>query len=257
MGQGVVYLRARAANDSEQVSQLLMGATVAVLGEDAGFYRVEGPDTYRGWADSRYLCPVSDTERSEVKSVFAEVRELPSGDAPLVVRLPCLAKVERLHEIDGPFERVRLPFGETGWVSSHVFVPRPVLLPEEIGASAVRFAHEFLGTPYLWGGSSSFGLDCSGLVQYCYCLAGVNLRRDADIQRDDARMFHVKQNGVLDYAELLSGDLVFFGRPERITHVGMHLSGNTVYSCGGRTRDNHQRVGRRPLLPRLCGCAAA
>ena len=86
----------------------------------------------------------------------------------------------------------------------------------------------FSGTPYLWGGSSSFGLDCSGFVQLCYLICGITLRRDADIQRNDPRFFPVERN------QLQPGDLVFFGKPDRITHVGMHLEGNAfIHAAGG------------------------
>ena len=91
------------------------------------------------------------------------------------------------------------------------------------------FAQSFLGTPYLWGGSSAFGLDCSGFVQYAYRMVGIELRRDADIQRDDPRFVPAPVRDVARAGDdLKPGDLVFFGKPDRITHVGMHLGSTTI-----------------------------
>jgi cell wall-associated NlpC family hydrolase len=95
-------------------------------------------------------------------------------------------------------------------------------------ADAAVLALRFIGTPYLWGGGSAFGFDCSGLVQFCYAMQGIQLRRDADIQRSDTRFRQVPT----DRHEC--GDLVFFGSDDRITHVGMDLGDGTfVHAAGG------------------------
>jgi len=130
-------------------------------------------------------------------------------------------------ERDGGWTSVTLPDATTrGWLPTHTLTPFPT--HDAVSAAAATWGAEFRGTPYLWGGSSSFGLDCSGFVQLCYRLAGVNLRRDADIQRNDHRFYPVAQDA------LLPGDLVFFGKPDNITHVGMHFAGETfIHSAGG------------------------
>lgn len=229
VAHNVVHLRAKPTNDSEQASQTLMGRTLTGLWEEKGWVWSEGDDTYRGWADKRWLVPNNNLPLSEITSVFAELRTQPDDAAPLLLRLSILTAVHRTGEQNGDFERVLLPDGVTdGWLPLHSFVPLPVLSPNEIAPYAATRGRDFLGTPYLWGGSSSFGLDCSGFVQLCYRLAGIHLRRDADIQRDDPRWFHVEQS------DLAPGDLVFFGTPERITHVGMHFADNLfLHAAGG------------------------
>jgi cell wall-associated NlpC family hydrolase len=225
----VVHLRAEPRGGSEQVSQTLMGRTLEVLKEGNGWVWTQGDDTYRGWADLRWLAPEVDAPLTPVTAIFADLRAEPRGNATLLARLPILAEVAVGAERDGGWTSVTLPDGVTrGWLPTQVLLPLPSFAADAIPDAAATWGAEFRGTPYLWGGSSSFGLDCSGFVQLCYRLAGLNLRRDADIQRDDPRFYPVAQS------ELLPGDLVFFGKPDAITHVGMHFAGNTfIHSAGG------------------------
>jgi cell wall-associated NlpC family hydrolase len=225
----VVHLRAEPRGGSELVSQTLMGRTLDVLKEEGGWAWTQGDDTYRGWADLRWLAGEADAPLTLVTAVFADLRAEPRDNAALLVRLPILASVALGAERDGGWTSVTLPDGTTrGWLPTHALTPLPRIADDAIPATAVKWGAEFRGTPYLWGGSSSFGLDCSGFVQLCYRLATLNLRRDADIQRDDPRFYPVVQD------ELMPGDLVFFGKSESITHVGMHFAGNTfIHSAGG------------------------
>jgi NlpC/P60 family/Bacterial dipeptidyl-peptidase Sh3 domain len=210
--------------ESERVSQALLGASLTALDEaESSWVYVEGDDTYRGWTERRLLTESAPVSNAQVWTPFADVRIHPEAHSELRVRLSLGSKLIALPEERAGWRAVTLPDGTQGWTREENLAP--------VSRDPVGWARELLGTPYLWGGSSAFGLDCSGLVQLCYRLAGVAvLRRDADIQRSDPRFSPV------EFENLQPGDLVFFGKKEteKITHVGMQLdAGRFIHAAGG------------------------
>ena len=127
------------------------------------------------------------------------------------------ARLEVTEEHD---ERVRviLPDDRALWMRRNDVVikeadsPRPQSTVQQVLETAKRF----LGLPYMWGGTTPLGIDCSGFVQIAYYLHGVSLLRDSSIQYTQPGLLPVERE------ELKPGDLVFFGR-KAITHVGMIL----------------------------------
>lgn len=219
----VVDLWCRSSRDSERVSQLLLGSCVQVLQLQDNWVHVESEDTYRGWMERRFLSPFAGFDM-RIEVPFATLRLL---DSDIGVRLPMGARLKAVREPMPGTLWGELPDGSRVQCAAGESAPFVRAKSPDVEATA-RLALQFLGTPYLWGGGSAFGFDCSGLVQFCYGMQGVVLRRDADIQRSDHRFVEVA------FEELQSGDLVFFGSTEKITHVGMDLgNGSFVHSAGG------------------------
>ena len=214
------------------VSQATLGQTVAVLETRGGFARVRTPDAYEGWipaaaiADHAPSAPRYATSGRvvEVTSLMANVyREPDVTTARPLVQAPLATRLEVAG--DGPSVRwlaARLPGGAPGWVQAGDVrpvdpqVPRHRGTPDEIVATARRF----LGVPYLWGGMTARGIDCSGFVSRVYHANGVVLPRDADMQFEDPTAAPVAREA------LEPGDLLFFGRDaQHISHVGLYVGG--------------------------------
>jgi cell wall-associated NlpC family hydrolase len=213
------------------VSQALLGQVVEVVEAFDGFLKVQTPDRYQGWMPRGALRVYDDATSPryasrgtvlDVTSLMANLYRTPDvtaarprAQAPLGTRLEV---VEGPQAPENRWITVRLPVGEWAYVQAgdgrlgDAAAPRPRAGEADLVATARRF----LGVPYLWGGMSAQGLDCSGLVSQVYAAHGVTLPRDADLQFDDPAAAPV------DKAQLRPGDLVFFGK-SKVTHVGMYV----------------------------------
>ncbi len=223
----------RTSNDAvELVSQAVLGTNVKILAWETNggekWYQIETPDTYKGWmiGTSLLVRPeggkpyASEGPVFEVTSLMANIYAVPDVTerkplivAPIGSRLAAGDCKERWCE-------VTLPCGMKAWVQAgdgevkDAAVARKKLTPEE----TVTLAKRFLGTPYLWGGNSPLGIDCSGYAQLLYRLSGIEILRDADIQMTSSGLAEVARG------DERTRDLIFFGRAiDKISHVGMMI----------------------------------
>jgi cell wall-associated NlpC family hydrolase len=215
------------SEDVDVVSQAIFGSTVVLVEEKSGWAKVRTGDDYTGWmllvalrrydiADHAYA---STGTVAQVEDLSANVYREPSvtKHQPLLA-LPFAARLEVVVEPEndgGHWLKVRLPEGSSAWIQRGDvnLNPRPLSIKETI-----EFAKRFLGITYLWGGTSSFGFDCSGFTQMLVSRRGILMPRDADVQAAWAGVVPVKRS------KLQAGDLLFFGEsPQRITHTGMYI----------------------------------
>jgi hypothetical protein len=211
------------STDADVVSQAIYAAPVAVLEEAGGWSRIRTADDYTGWVESMALIAQPGVYGSsgrvvQVRSLFAHVyrEDSVTRHAPLVtVPFETLLEVEPGDAPSERWMRVRLPDGRRGAIQRGdvAVAPAPLDIPDTIA-----LARRFLGLPYTWGGTSSFGFDCSGFTQMLVRQRGRVMPRDASVQ--------AKWNGSAPVAaaDLRPGDLLYFGASaERITHTGLYL----------------------------------
>jgi gamma-D-glutamyl-L-lysine dipeptidyl-peptidase len=260
----VADLRALPSAESELVDQAHYGENVEVLGENGEWRYVQGPDQYFGWARLDDLAVLTGVaERYVVAVLLADVRDVPRPDAAVIARMPAGTSVPPIvaseEQPDGTHRPIRYdhPRGwrEThlgpGWLTGYVATPDLVDvrdLPHRAPTADdyLKTAESFIGIPYLWGGTTALGLDCSGLVQQVYRLNGVALPRDADQQAMLGRRVE----------EARAGDLMFFGAAS-VTHVALAtsatefihapMSGGVVER--GRLGGDRNLLGIRRYLP--------
>jgi cell wall-associated NlpC family hydrolase len=212
---------------ADVVSQAVCGASVALVEEKGDWVKVRTPDDYTGWMLSSALRRYSPGDRAyastgtvaQVENPFANVY----GESSVtkhqpVLTLPFAARLEVTSEPEnngGRWLNVRLADGRTAWIQRGdvSLNPRPLGIKETI-----ELAKRFLGFTYLWGGTSSFGFDCSGFTQMLVGQRGMVMPRDADLQAAWSGVVPVKRS------KLQAGDLLFFGEsPQKITHTGMYI----------------------------------
>lgn len=247
----VANVRGRPAHSAEMVTQTIMGWPVRVLKRQAGWYMVHTePEGYLGWIEELQLTRVSAESRHAWESAplvivtvpTAIAREAEDVAADPVTDLVFGALVRATSDSDGPWTAIILPDGRRGFVRrDDVAVYSAWQGARSPVASAItRTARQFMGAPYLWGGTSAKGFDCSGLTKTVYHFHGIELPRDADQQADEG-------TGVAIDAKLTglqSGDLLFFGtaskdgKPERITHVAIHVGNLEFIHASGLVRRN-------------------
>jgi len=219
------------------VSQAIYGSNVTLLTARGEWCRIQTADHYKGWVPSRQLRLVQNGDGYatagtivQVESLFANLyrepdvtRHKPVLTIPFESRLEVIPeeaeasgekKIPKNGGHDG-WLQVRLPDKRSAWIQASDVVsdPKPLSIAESI-----ELAKRFLGIPYLWGGSSSFGFDCSGFTQMLLRSRGFNMPRDADKQAAWTGLVAV------DRAALQPGDLLFFGASvNKIDHTGMYI----------------------------------
>jgi hypothetical protein len=217
-------MRAEPSEQSEMVSQLLWGETFRVEETADRWLRISAHhDRYVGWVNPLMVSVVDDEKWEREVGVPYHI------SAPAL----CFAVNEKTHE------RVFIPQGsllyrynelaQTFALLHNTFKleEAPDKLPSGRRNAIVAAAQRLLNAPYLWGGRTALGIDCSGLTQLAYSVAGVNIPRNASQQAEKGEIVNF-----LDSAQ--PADLAFFDNEEgKIMHVGILLGGGKIIHASG------------------------
>jgi hypothetical protein len=211
-----------------QITQLVLGARVDLLSRQGVWWRLRAEDGYIGWMHAGYLEPGSEewahswergTAGTPVVSLGAD---LLNDDGDVIARLPWGARLFRTSH-----DTFKLSDGRAGKIAGGEVVGVDRLFDRfpPLGESVTRTARRWVGAPYLWGGVTMAGVDCSGLTQAVLWMHGVGLPRDSDLQ---ARV-GVNVETAANFSALRPGDLLYFSEaPERISHVAISLGGSGI-----------------------------
>lgn len=212
----IIPLRAEASDSSELVSQILYGEIFKVLEKRSKWSRIRlAFDSYEGWVDNKQFAALLEEQYNDLQKeklhMSSDLVEFITTSENQLLSICLGSTLNALHILKHSFE---------GKSISETFQKQHL----------VKTALLYLNAPYLWGGKTPFGIDCSGFTQMVYKLNGYNLKRDASEQ--------VTQGEALSFIEESEpGDLAFFDNAEgKIVHVGIIMKDNYIIHAHGKVR---------------------
>lgn len=243
----VINLRKQPDHRSELVSQAILGTPVLILKDENSWLLIQTPDKYIAWTEKSSVKLMSRAEMASWRQfdrvIYLEnsgwIYTLPDESGGIVGDLVAGNILKKAGDSQG-YAKVIMPDGREGFVNYKKIMDfkswkAQILCTEDKVCSV---ASTFLGLPYLWGGSSSKAVDCSGFVQSVYFLNGMILSRDASLQALHGFTVDISSG----YSQLKKGDLLFFGSKENltlhVTHVAIYLGNNEYINSSGRVMIN-------------------
>jgi len=246
----VANFRSKPDHPAELVTQAILGTPVKILqkGED-GYYLIQTPDGYISWLDDdgvQFMNQIEFKQWTESpKVIYLKEYGFSFSEADMNSQTVSDLVAGNLLKImgeDSDFYLVNYPDGRVAYIKkdeAKLFNDWYNAL-NPTGETILKTAHRFMGIPYLWGGTSTKGMDCSGFTKTVYYLNGIVLQRDASQQVNNGELVDTKDG----WQNLQPGDLLFFGRKadenrkERITHVAIYIGDGDFIHAAGRVKIN-------------------
>ncbi len=231
----IIPVRKDPSERSEMVTQVLFGEHFEIREQMVGWsYVALAYDGYEGWVDSKMITPINKRSVKKIEKSASAI----SGD---IISLIPVNDEQNLMLVAGSTLPLWRPYlkefsvDKDKYKSSGEVFYGPHQNPRNV---AIKQALKYFNAPYLWGGRSPFGIDCSGFTQVIYKMIGIKIPRDASQQ-----VKHGRALSFVDEAE--PGDLAFFDDEEgNIVHVGIMWKRNKIIHASGKVRiDNVDQFG--------------
>lgn len=241
--QSVINFRYSPSYSSESATQTVMGTPLRLLDKKSYWIRAMTPEGYIAWVTTGSIAHMNRAEYSAwmelpkliVTAHYTLLRES-ADDRSQIVSDAVMGNILALEGISGSYFKVKIPNGKIAYLNrAHATHFESWLSSRNCNAdNIIETAKQFLGFPYMWGGTSVKALDCSGFTKTVFYMNGVIINRDASQQALSGEEVDI-ENG---FDNLQKGDLLFFGtkategRRERITHVGIYIeNGSFIHSA--------------------------
>lgn len=247
---------------AEMATQMTLGMPLEVLKKQGGYYLVRTPDGYISWTEDLMVALKTRAELSAwnqgkrlvYTDYFGHAFAMANEDSPIVSDLVAGNILKQTGEAKG-YYKVAFPDGRQGFIPKKSAMPweqwlssrKPAVQPVE------NTARTLMGTPYLWGGTSIKGVDCSGFIKTAYFLQGLIIPRDASQQAGIGEVVDILDQDTVNLDKALrnlrQGDLLFFsafkdGKPTgRVTHVAMYIGDGRFIHASGLVRINSMKKG--------------
>jgi len=265
----VINIRSAPKHSAELGTQGLLGMSLKILDKQGDFYRIQTPDSYISWVDKGGIERMNKKEfdawNSAKKVIFTKnigyVFATKNSNSDIISDITLGGLLKYVSE-DATFYEVQYPDKRIGFLKkSESFMYKNWLQKLQTSKENIEtVAKSMNGFPYLWGGTSSKGIDCSGFTKMVYLMNGFVIPRDASQQINAGKTVDIN----LDFTTLEKGDLLFFGREattekkQRVVHVGIwlgndkmefiHASGNVHISSMNKNELNYDKMNKNRYL---------
>lgn len=254
--------RSKPFHGAELMTQTLLGTPIQILKKQGGFYLVKSPDGYLAWTDGGSIALMNENKFNEWQAAkkvvyindYGHALSKPDLAAPRISDL-VNGNILKVLATEGSFTKVGFPDGREAYVPTKDVTDYGTWLKRPIpNANAIlKTAQTLIGVPYLWGGTSIKGVDCSGFTKTAYFLNGVIIPRDASQQALVGEKLDVTENDSVSVEKCLKnlkpGDLMFFSAAKRRGVNGGRISHTAIYMGNGEFIQSAGMVKISSVLP--------